>query len=76
MRALPVAALGDVFFYLEEETRGGVAQVLRLGAPMPYLDLPAHPFEGGAFVAAHVRALAYALAGPSLLANKLSAIAW
>ena len=75
-RALPVLALGDVFFYLEEKAKGALARALLLGAPVPYRELVGHPFEGGSFVASHVRALFFAALGPSVLATKLAAIAW
>jgi len=80
VRALPVLALSEVFFFGEEREKGAVAVLLRgwwSGAGgLSWTDLPYHPYEGGGFCASHVKALAFALVGENVLAHKLAAIAW
>ncbi|MEE2940363.1 MAG: hypothetical protein VX460_08265 [Planctomycetota bacterium] len=75
-RLLYVAAMGDVFLYGEELEKGFVAVCLLGDVDVPYARLPYHPYEGGGFVASHVKALAFALMGSSILAHKACAIAW
>lgn len=76
LRALIVCALGDVFIYGEELEKGFVAQAILSGVDVPYAKLPYHPYEGGGFVASHVKAIAFLLVGPNVLAHKLAAIFW
>ena len=76
VRALPALALGDVYFTGEELAKGGTAvailQAGDLGLPYPLLNFASH--EGGGFVVAHLRALAFLLVGPNLVAVKLVAL--
>jgi hypothetical protein len=73
-RGLLVLADADVFFYGDELAKGTVAKGLLqgVGAPSWKLDYVYH--EGGGFLIAHVKALAFALIGPSVLAHKVVAI--
>jgi len=75
LRALAVAAAGDVFFYAEELEKGTAAKAILDGIDLPYALLPFHPYEGGGFVVSHLKALAFLLVGESLLAHKLVALA-
>ncbi len=80
VRALAVLALSEVFFFGEEREKGAVAVLLRGWwsgeGGLPWTSLPYHPYEGGGFVASHVKALAFALVGENLLAHKLAALLW
>ncbi|MEM1451375.1 MAG: hypothetical protein AAGI22_19815 [Planctomycetota bacterium] len=76
LRGLVVLALGDVFFYGEELEKGTVASALIQGVDVPYARLPFHPYEGGGFVASHLKALLFVPLGPHLLAHKVAAIGW
>lgn len=71
-----VAAMGDVFLYGEELDKGFVAICLLGDVDVPYAQLPYHPYEGGGFVASHLKALAFSLMGSSILAHKACALAW
>lgn len=75
-RLVYVLALGDVFFYGEELEKGTVALMLLDGVDVPYARMPFHPYEGGGFVASHLKALFFLLVGPNVLAHKLAAITW
>lgn len=75
-RCLFVAAMGDVFLYGEELEKGFVAVCLLGDVDVPYARLPYHPYEGGGFVASHVKALAFSLMGSSILAHKVCALVW
>ncbi len=74
VRALFVVSLADVFFYLEELEKGATAKAILSGLGVPHHQLSAHYFEGGAFVAAHLKALMFLVVGPSVLAHKLVAL--
>ncbi|MCC6407498.1 MAG: hypothetical protein IT453_10040 [Planctomycetes bacterium] len=71
-----VLSLSDVFFYGEEFAKGTAAKALLDGLPLEHWQLAYHPYEGGGFVTSHLDALAFALIGPSLLAQKLVALAF
>ena len=71
-----VLALGDVFVFGEELEKGFVAKAILSGVDVPYSKLPYHPYEGGGFVASHLKAVAFLLVGPNLLAHKLCAVLW
>ncbi|MEC8494558.1 MAG: hypothetical protein VXZ39_06540 [Planctomycetota bacterium] len=71
-----VAAMGDVFLYGEELEKGFVALCLLGDVDVPYTRLPYHPYEGGGFVASHLKALAFSLMGSSILAHKVCALVW
>ena len=75
-RLVFVLALGDVFFYGEELEKGTVAKMLLDGIEIPYVRMPYHPYEGGGFVASHLKALMFLLVGENVLAHKLAAILW
>ena len=75
-RLLFVAAMGDVFLYGEELDKGFVALCLLGDVDVPYARLPFHPYEGGGFVASHVKALAFSFMGSSILAHKICALGW
>ena len=75
-RLLFVAAMGDVFLYGEELEKGFVAVCLLGDVDVPYARLPYHAYEGGGFVASHVKALAFSLMGSSILAHKVCALSW
>ncbi len=75
-RLVYVLALGDVFFYGEELEKGTVAKMLLDGVDIPYARMPFHPYEGGGFVASHLKAFLFLLVGENLLAHKLAAILW
>lgn len=75
-RVLFVAAMGDVFLYGEELEKGFVARCLLGDVDVPYARLPYHAYEGGGFVASHVKAIAFAVIGSSILAHKVCAIGW
>jgi hypothetical protein len=79
-RSLPVLALSDVFFYGEELEKGAVALLLQAWArgalDLPWTSLPYHPYEGGGFLASHLKALAFALVGENVLAHKLCSLFW
>lgn len=76
VRIAIVLALGDVFVFGEELEKGFVAKAILAGVDVPYSKLPYHPYEGGGFVASHIKALAFAVFGPNLLAHKVCAIVW
>ncbi|WP_419190192.1 hypothetical protein [Saltatorellus ferox] len=76
LRLAYVLAMGDVFFYGEELEKGAVAKMLLDGVEIPYARMPFHPYEGGGFVASHLKALMFLLVGQNILAHKLAAIAW
>lgn len=76
VRLAIVLALGDVFVFGEELEKGFVAKAILAGVDVPYSKLPYHPYEGGGFVASHVKALAFSVFGPNLLAHKICAIVW
>lgn len=73
-RALLVLSLADVFFYGEELAKGAAAKLMldRIGVPHHTLSYGYH--EGGGFVITHLKALAFLLVGPNVLAHKLVAI--
>ncbi len=73
-RALPVLALGDVFYYGEELPKSAATKAILDGLDVPYHHLNYMPHEGGGFVVIHLRMLWFALVGPSLLAVKLTAL--
>ena len=75
-RTLFVLALGDVFLYGEELEKGFVASTLLAGADVPYHLAPYHSYEGGGFVASHVKALFFVVFGTNVLAHKLAGLAW
>ncbi len=76
VRLVFVLAMGDVFFYGEELEKGTVAKMLLDGVEIPYARTPFHPYEGGGFVASHLKALMFLLVGENILAHKLAAIFW
>ncbi|MEM9803340.1 MAG: hypothetical protein AAGA20_23685 [Planctomycetota bacterium] len=76
VRALLVLSIGDAFIYGEEFEKGTVAAALASGVDVPYARMPFHPYEGGGFVASHLKLAAFALVGENVLAHKLCAIAW
>lgn len=76
VRLVFVLALGDVFFYGEELEKGTTAKMLLDGVDIPYARMPFHPYEGGGFVASHLKALMFLLVGENILAHKLAAILW
>ncbi len=76
VRMAIVLALGDVFVFGEELEKGFVAKAIVAGVDVPYSKLPYHPYEGGGFVASHLKALAFLIVGPNLLAHKLCALLW
>ncbi|MEM9381397.1 MAG: hypothetical protein AAGB93_15695 [Planctomycetota bacterium] len=76
LRGLVVLALGDVYFYGEELEKGTVAAALLGGVDVPYARLPFHPYEGGGFVASHLKALLFVPLGATLVAHKVAAIGW
>lgn len=73
-RALLVLADTDVFFYGDELAKGAAAKGLLqgVGAPRWKLDYVYH--EGGGFLISQIKAFAFAIVGPSVLAHKLVAI--
>ncbi|MEZ5976697.1 MAG: glycosyltransferase family 39 protein [Planctomycetota bacterium] len=73
-RVLFVLALSDVFFYGEELEKGAAAKAMLDGIGLPHHALAYHYYEGGGFVVSHLKALAFLLVGPNLLANKLVAM--
>lgn len=74
VRGFLVLACAEVFFYGEELAKGGAAKAILDSPPIPYHQLVYAYHEGGGFVIAHARALAFLLVGESLLATKLVAI--
>lgn len=75
-RFVIVLALGDVFVYGEEHEKAYVGQLVLGGADVPYARLPYHPYEGGGFVASHVKLPFFGLFGVTPLAHKAAAILW
>jgi len=75
VRGFLVLSCAEVFFYGEELAKGGAAKAILDSPPIPYHQLVYAYHEGGGFVIAHARALAFLLVGESLLATKLVAIA-
>lgn len=69
-----VASAADVFFYAEELEKGVPALAMIEGVEVPHAHLPFHLYEGGGFVISHLKALAFLVMGPSLLAHKLVAL--
>jgi hypothetical protein len=74
-RAALVLACADVFFYGEELAKGTTAKALLDGLPGGYLQKNYAAHEGGGFVVAHLKALAFLLVGENVLAHKLAALA-
>jgi len=75
-RLLLVLAMGDVFVYGEENEKAFVAECLRAGVDVPYGRLAYHPYEGGGFVASHVKAALIPVLGATPLMHKAAAILW
>lgn len=75
-KILFVAAMSDVFLYGEELDKGFVALCLLGDVEVPYARLPYHPYEGGGFVASHLKALVFSVMGSSILAHKVCALLW
>ena len=75
-RLLLVLAMGDVFVYGEENEKAFVAECLRAGVDVPYGRLAYHPYEGGGFVASHLKAALIPWLGATPLMHKAAAILW
>lgn len=73
-RALLVLTGADVNGYGEELGKGAAAKALLDALPVDSWRLAYVYHEGGGFVITHLRALAFLLVGPTLLANKLVAL--
>lgn len=73
-RAWIVLSLADVFFFGEELGKGAAAKAMLDGLDLPYYQLNYGYHEGGGFVVTHLKALAFLLAGPNVLAHKLVAL--
>ncbi|MCK6446399.1 MAG: hypothetical protein L6Q99_08425 [Planctomycetes bacterium] len=71
-----VLELADVFLYGEEYAKGAAGKALLDRLPLAHWQLAYHPYEGGGFVTSHLNALAFAALGPSLLAQKVVALAF
>lgn len=74
LRALLVLSLADVFQYGEELEKGTAAKAMLDGLGVPHHQLAYHYYEGGGFVASHLKAAAFLLVGQNLLAHKLVAL--
>ncbi|MBK7878782.1 MAG: hypothetical protein IPJ77_24245 [Planctomycetes bacterium] len=72
-RALLVLVAADIHGYGEELGKGAAAKAILDHLPVEHWRLAYVYHEGGGFVITHLRALAYSLVGPTLLANKLVA---
>lgn len=71
-----VLDLADVFLYGEEYAKGAAGKALLDRLPLAHWQLAYHPYEGGGFVTSHLNALVFAALGPSLLAQKVVALAF
>lgn len=76
LRAVTVAALGDVFFYGEELEKAAAGMLMLERWDVPHHVLAYHAYEGGGFVTSHLVALFFALFAPNLLTLKLVAVLW
>jgi len=76
VKALFVLVLADIFYYGEELEKGGAAKALIDGIPLAWHQLPYHAYEGGGYVASHLKAVAFLLVGENILAHKLMGILW
>jgi len=76
VKSIFVLSLSDVFFYGEELEKGTAAKAMIDGLDVPHHQLAYHYYEGGGFVASHLKALAFLLVGQNLLAHKLVALAF
>jgi len=74
MRAALVLANADVFFYGDELAKGTAAKGLLEGVGEPRWKLAYVYHEGGGFLVTHLKVIAFALVGESVLAHKLVAI--
>ena len=70
-----VLSVADVFTYGDEMEKGAASKALldRIGVPVWHLTYVPH--EGGGFLVMILRAVFFVLVGPSVLAQKLTAIA-
>lgn len=73
-RAVLVLSIADVFFYGDEMPKGGAAKALIDGIGVPSWRLTYVSHEGGGFLVMHLKALVFLLVGPSVLAQKITAI--
>ena len=73
-RSLLVLTLGDAFFYGEELEKATAGKAMLDGLGVPHHMLAYHYYEGGGFVASHLKAVAFWLFGESVLSNKIVAL--
>lgn len=73
-RAALVLSIADVFFYGDEMPKGGAAKALIDGIGVPSWRLTYVSHEGGGFLVMHLKAFVFQLVGPSVLAQKITAI--
>lgn len=73
-RAWLVVSAADVHGYGEELGKGAAAKAMLDGLGVEHWRLAYVYHEGGGFLVTHLRALAFLLVGPTLLANKLVAL--
>ncbi len=73
-RLILVASVADVFGYGEECGKAAAAKAMLDGLPVEHYRLAYVYHEGGGFVITHLKALAFLLVGPTVLANKLVAL--
>ena len=73
-RSLLVLSLGDAFFYGEELEKAAAGKAMLDDLGVPHHMLAYHYYEGGGFVASHLKAAAFWLIGESVLANKIVAL--
>jgi hypothetical protein len=73
-RAALVLSIADVFAYGDEMPKGGASKALIDGIGVPAWRLTYVSHEGGGFLVMQLRALVFLLIGPSVLAQKITAI--
>ena len=74
LRSLLVLTLGDAFFYGEELEKATAGKAMLDNLGVPHHMLAYHYYEGGGFVASHLKAIAFWLFGESVLSNKIVAL--
>jgi hypothetical protein len=74
LRFAAVASMSDVFGYGEEFGKGAAAKAMLDHLPIAHYRLAYGYHEGGGFAITHLKALLFALMGPSVLADKVGAL--